>query len=167
MKKINIFEHSEAFLTQLSKGAFLNTATAGKQNTMTIGWGSLGFMWGKQVCTVMVRESRYTKELLEETPVFTISVPVNAGFAEALGICGSKSGRDLDKFSAAALTTTPAQEVNAPIIKGCGLHIECRVLEKRTMQAEGFDKELGSKWYATNDWHVCYTGEIVAAYIEE
>lgn len=42
MKKINAFEQGEAILKTLSKGAFLTTAAEGKQNTMTIGWGSLG-----------------------------------------------------------------------------------------------------------------------------
>ena len=46
MKKINAFEQGEAILKTLSKGAFLTTAADGKQNTMTIGWGSLGFKWG-------------------------------------------------------------------------------------------------------------------------
>ena len=48
MKKINAFEQGEAILKTLSKGAFLTTAADGKQNTMTIGWGSLGFKWGQQ-----------------------------------------------------------------------------------------------------------------------
>lgn len=47
MKKINAFEQGEAILKTLSKGAFLTTAAEGKQNTMTIGWGSLGFKWGQ------------------------------------------------------------------------------------------------------------------------
>ena len=47
MKKINAFEQGEAILKTLSKGAFLTTAADGKQNTMTIGWGSLGFKWGQ------------------------------------------------------------------------------------------------------------------------
>lgn len=98
MKKINAFEQGEAILKTLSKGAFLTTAADGKQNTMTIGWGSLGFKWGQPTFTVMVRQSRYTKELIDANPEFTVSFPVKEGFAQALGLCGSKSGRDLDKF---------------------------------------------------------------------
>lgn len=37
MQNINVFEHAEIILKTLSKGAFLNTAACGKQNTMTIG----------------------------------------------------------------------------------------------------------------------------------
>lgn len=57
MKNINAFDHAETILKVLAKGAFLTTAADGKQNTMTIGWGALGNIWGKPVFTVMVRQS--------------------------------------------------------------------------------------------------------------
>lgn len=166
MQNINVFEHSEQILTMLPKGAFLSTAADGKDNTMTIGWGGLGFMWGEPVFTVMVRHSRYTHELIEKNPVFTVSLPVNEGFAKALGICGSRSGRDTDKFTECGLEKIPGQTVNVPVIKGCGLHIECRIVDKSTMSPANFDKELAGKWYASNDWHDYYTGIITAAYME-
>lgn len=166
MQNINAFEHAEIILKTLSKGAFLNTAACGKQNTMTIGWGSLGFMWGSPVLTVMVRQSRYTYELIEKNPCFTVSIPVNDGFAKALGLCGTKSGRDMDKFAAAELTAVPGQTVDVPVIKGCGLHLECKIVDKNTMQPAVFDEELAQKWYANNDWHTYYTGIITAAYLE-
>lgn len=130
MKKINAFEQGEAILKTLSKGAFLTTAADGKQNTMTIGWGSLGFKWGQPTFTVMVRQSRYTKELIDANPEFTVSFPVKEGFAQALGLCGSKSGRDLDKFAAAGLTTEAGETVSVPVIKGCSLHLECKIVEQ-------------------------------------
>ena len=165
MQKINAFEYGEQILKTLSKGAFLNTAAGGKQNTMTIGWGALGNMWQQPVFTVMVRQSRYTKELIDKNPVFTVSFPVKGDFAKALGLCGTKSGRDMDKFAAAGLTTAAAQTVDAPIVKGCGLHLECKIVDSHTTDSS-FNKELTAKWYADGDWHTCYTGVITTAYIE-
>lgn len=167
MKKINAFEQGEAILKTLSKGAFLTTAADGKQNTMTIGWGSLGFKWGAPTFTVMVRQSRYTKELIDANPEFTVSFPVNEGFAKAIALCGTKSGRDMDKFAEAGLTAIASETVSVPVIKGCGLHLECKIVEHYIMEADKFDKELGAKWYGAGDWHTCYTGVITAAYIEE
>ena len=166
MQNINAFEHAEAILKQLSKGAFLNVAAAGKQNTMTIGWGQLGFQWGLPTFAVMVRASRFTKTLIDKNPVFTVSVPLNPGFQKALGLCGTKSGRDIDKYAAATLETAPAQIVSAPIIKGAGLHIECEIVEVKPMNPASFDKELTNHWYADNDWHTYYVGKIVAAYVD-
>ena len=166
MQNINVFEHAEEILKILSKGAFLNVAAGDDMNTMTIGWGQLGFQWGQQTFAVMVRQTRYTKELLDKNPVFTVSIPVNDGFQKALGICGSKSGRDIDKFAAADLETEAAQTVEAPIIKGCGLQIECKVVEVKTMEAAGVEAEVADKWYGDKNWHTYYTGVITAAYLE-
>lgn len=165
MQDINIFEYSGAILEQLSRGAFLNTAAGGRQNTMTIGWGSLGFMWGRPVFTVMVRESRYTKELIDSNPVFTVSVPAG-GFTKELALCGTKSGRDADKFALAGLTAEKGRTVDAPVVKGCGIQIECRVADTQVMAPSRFDKELACKWYGSGDWHTYYTGVITAAYKE-
>lgn len=166
MQNINAFEYAETILKVLSKGAFLNTAADGQENTMTIGWGQLGFQWGVPTFAVMVRNSRFTKTLLDKNAVFTVSIPVNEGFQKALGICGTKSGRDIDKFAAAELETEAAQTVGAPIIKGAGLHIECEVVEVKTMEQEGLDADVAEKWYANQDWHVYYVGKITAAYLE-
>lgn len=165
MKNINAFDHAETILKVLAKGAFLTTAADGKQNTMTIGWGALGNIWGKPVFTVMVRQSRYTHQLIEASSEFTVSLPLTVEFAKALGLCGTKSGRDMDKFAAAGLIAEPGQTVKVPVIKGAGLHLECRIVEKREMAPENFDRALADKWYADKDWHTYYTGEIVAAYM--
>ena len=128
----------ETILKVLAKGAFLTTAAGGRHNTMTIGWGALGNIWGKPVFTVMVRHSRYTHELIEAHNEFTVSFPLTAAFSKALGLCGSKSGRDMDKFAAAEITPAEGQTVKVPVIKGAGLHLECRIVEKREMAPENF-----------------------------
>lgn len=166
MQNINAFDHAETILKVLSKGAFLTTAANGKQNTMTIGWGALGNIWSRPVFTVMVRQSRYTHELIEAHNEFTVSFPLTAAFSKALGLCGTKSGRDVDKFAAAELIAAPGQTVKVPVIKGAGLHLECRLVEKRELTPENFDKVLAEKFYADNDWHTYYTGEITAAYLD-
>ena len=134
MQNINAFDHAETILKVLAKGAFLTTAAGGRHNTMTIGWGALGNIWGKPVFTVMVRHSRYTHELIEAHNEFTVSFPLTAAFSKALGLCGSKSGRDMDKFAAAEITPAEGQTVKVPVIKGAGLHLECRITEQ---QADG------------------------------
>lgn len=148
MQNINAFDHAETILKVLAKGAFLTTAAGGRHNTMTIGWGALGNIWGKPVFTVMVRHSRYTHELIEAHNEFTVSFPLTAAFSKALGLCGSKSGRDMDKFAAAEITPAEGQTVKVPVIKGAGLHLECCIVEKREMAPENFDKALADRWYA-------------------
>ncbi|MDF2874227.1 MAG: flr 2 [Sporomusa sp.] len=147
----------------ISKNAFMTTAHGGKINTMTIGWGSVGIMWGKPVFTAMVRQSRFTKELVEQSGEFTITLPL-ANMKEALALCGSQSGRDIDKIAAAKLTLADSQAVATPVIAAPGLQLECKVVFKQTMPPESLDTGYQNKWYATGDYHTMYFGEIIAAY---
>ncbi|MCB6314249.1 flavin reductase family protein, partial [Gordonibacter pamelaeae] len=71
---------------------------------MTIGWGTLGIDWSSPVFVAYVREHRFTRELLDKNPEFTVNVPFGEYSKKILGICGSKCGRNLDKISEAGLT---------------------------------------------------------------
>ena len=158
-------EYAAKALQILSKGAFLTTASAGKTNTMTIAWGNIGFMWGQPIFTVMVRPSRYTHQLLEESGNFTVSIPLR-DMQQPLGICGSKSGRDTEKIALAGLKLLPGQKIDTPVIAGCGLHYECKVVYKQAMVQEALAPELAAKWYAAGDYHTLYYGQILTCYTE-
>ena len=80
-----------------------------------IGWGSLGSIWGVPLWTVLVRPSRHTYACIEHSGCFTVNVPTSA-LAEACAVCGSKSGRDLDKFAACDLTAERGQAVCGPTV---------------------------------------------------
>lgn len=161
------YEQIAAEATKLiPQNAFMTTAHDGKTNTMTIGWGSIGIMWGKPVFTAMVRQSRYTKELVEQSGEFTVTLPLT-DMKEALTLCGTKSGRDVDKFTAANLTLKDGQVLNTPIIAAPALQLECKVVFKQTMEQENLDTANQTKWYAQGDYHTLYFGEIVSAYKTE
>lgn len=168
MKQADCHEMALPFITQMSRkgGAFLNTKGAdGRTNTMTIGWGFIGHSWNQDILTVMVRASRFTKPLLDQTGVFTVSVPVNQDLKKALALCGTKSGRDMDKFAAAGLTTRPGQAVDCPVITQCALQFECEVVMQQDMNAELLKADYDRKYYADHDYHTLYYGKIVACYL--
>ena len=83
--------------------ALLTAGTEERNNSMTIGWGSLGTVWNKDVLTVYVRPDRYTWEFLRDNEYFTVSF-FPESCREALAIMGQMSGRDGDKAAAAGLT---------------------------------------------------------------
>ena len=97
-------------LDLMKKGAFLTTAFGGKVNTMVIGWGSIGYMWRLPILTALVRQNRFTHGLLEKTGQFTVTFPTQ-DLPEALQICGTKSGRNMDKLAACGLTVAPARKI--------------------------------------------------------
>ncbi|MGI6434419.1 MAG: flavin reductase family protein [Syntrophomonadaceae bacterium] len=151
-------------LQQLPLGAFLTVKSGENINTMTIGWGSIGFIWNKPVMMVMVRYSRYTHELIKEVPDFSVSVPLDGHQKKALAGAGTKSGRDIDKFSVYDLIAKPAKSIESPVIDNCGLIYECRILYKHAMEPGLLDPTLDSKFYQDHDYHVLYYGEIVNTY---
>ena len=158
--------YAPQLMEQLPKGVFLTTQYKGKTNTMTIGWGSVGFIWKKPVFTVLVRHSRYTHELLEKSGEFTVSVPFGKMSSE-LSLCGTKSGRDIDKIAAAGLATIAGQKLGTPVIKGCDLHYECKIVAKQEFPAETLDAGINAGCYPNGDYHTMYIGEIVASYLTE
>lgn len=166
-KDINYDEYSKELIDQLPKGAFLTAKNGDKVNTMTIGWGNIGFIWGKPIFTVAVRYSRYTYNLLKESKEFTLSIPLNGQLKKEMGFCGSKSGRDVDKFKECNLTSVKGKMVEPPVIEGCDLFYECKIVYHQAMEPGLLDKKLDEKWYSNHDYHVIYYGEIVAAYIRE
>jgi len=153
---------SQKILEQLPKGAFLTVNDGERINVMTIGWGNIGFVWGKPVFTALVRYSRYTYELLEKSGEFAVCIPAKDSLKQELAICGSKSGRDLDKFKACGFTTVKGQVISAPLIKECPLHLECKVIYKKGMDENFLDPKVKEASYPKGDLHVIYYGEIVS-----
>ena len=80
--------------------------TAGDQekfNMMTASWGSMGYLWNKPVVMVFVRPQRYTFEFTEKKDEFTLSF-FDEKYRHALNVCGSVSGRDVNKVQESART---------------------------------------------------------------
>ncbi len=138
----------------------------GRPNIMTIGWGTIGIIWGKPMFVVLVRQSRYTWSRLEENGEFTVNV-LPAGLTEPAVVCGTKSGRGLDKFAACKLTPAPAQHVAVPIIAECIIHYECRSLHKNNVDPTQLDKSILEGSYPRGDFHTLYYGHILGVQADE
>lgn len=156
------FKDLDNSVNSLAKGAFLVSGDE-KPNVMTIAWGGVGIMWFKPVFIVPVRQSRYTKEHIDKTGCFTVSVPFGSKMKDAVSFCGSKSGRDVDKFSETGLKPVKAKEVNSYVIEGCDKYYECRVLYKMPIDRDSLLHDEAMH-YLTNDMHTLYIGEIVSTY---
>ncbi len=167
-KHINALEHSGEIAQALKKGVFLTTKNGDKVNSMVIGWGHVGRIWERPVFIAFVRDCRYTWEMLEANPEFTVNVPIHGYDRKAFAICGTRSGRDMDKIGEAGLTLVPPEAVSVPAIREYPLTLECRVLYSQAQDASRLPEDIRRQFYAieTGD-HTAYYGEIVAAYILE
>ena len=159
---------AQRFADALPGGALLNSQ-AEKFDTMVIGWGHLGRLWNRQTIVVYVRESRYTLGQIDASGEFTVSVPLAGADPQITKICGTQSGRDIDKVTAAGLTPEAARTTHTPGLREYPLTFECRVLYRQKMDLSALPEEIRAQFYPQTeqgpDAHVVYVGEIVDAYL--
>ena len=172
-REINVWEYAPQILEAVSKGVLVTTKADGFVDTMTIGWGTLGIQWGKPIFTVFVRESRYTKTLLDKNPEFTINVPLGEYDKNIISVCGTKSGRDMDKIKELGLHLEESQTISVPGIRELPLTLECKVIYRQEQDPAAINEENTTRYYPRNeqfpqgDYHTAYYGQIHAAYIIE
>lgn len=170
-KMIDPFDHAVEFAKNMKRGILLTTKGRGMVDTMTIGWGTIGVEWGRPVFVAYVRESRFTRELLDENPEFTVNVPTAQLDSKILGFCGTKSGRDVDKIRELGLHLEEPVNVSVPGIRELPLTLECKVIYRNSQPTEGLPQEILDRYYpevnGKQDAHIAYYGEIVSAYIIE
>lgn len=133
----------------------------GRPNAMTIGWGTVGVIWGKPIFTVLVRPSRYSYRLLEEGKAFTVCVP-SEDLYDAVDFCGTRSGRDYDKFHECGLEPLPSLRVAVPGIAGAPVIYECQVVHWNDAVPEHLTADIRASAYPSGDFHRVYFGEVLA-----
>ena len=140
--------------------ALISAGDKNKCNTMTVSWGGVGVLWGKNVVYIFIRDSRYTKEFIDNGEFFSMSF-FNEKYRDALSYCGKESGRNVDdKFKGAGLT--PAFRHNIPYPDEANLVLLCRKMAAVPITEDTFvDPQIMPKWYSDNDMHVMYVGEII------
>lgn len=157
----------ELLATQLNENVFeligdewmlITAEKEGKVNMMTASWGSLGVFWNKPCATIYIRQSRYTKEFIDSAERFSLCV-FESQYRKMLTLCGSKSGREIDKVKEADLTVEHFEEV--PYFKEAKLVLVCKKIFSQKMERRGFmEEEPFNKNYTNGDLHQLYIAEI-------
>ena len=171
-KQIEAFDWAGHICKAMKKGILLTSRCGEKVNTMTIGWGKLGIEWGRPIFIAYVRESRFTRQMLDENGEFTINVPYGELDSRILGYCGTKSCRDTDKIADLGLTLEAPGNISVPGIKELPLTLECKVIYKQKQDLTAVPADLLERYYPADetgfrDYHYAYYGEIVNAYLIE
>lgn len=132
-------------------------------NPMTVSWGGFGTLWNRPVATVYVRPTRFTFGLLEAHPEFTLNF-----FPEtrrpALELCGTRSGRDTDKWEAAGLEAVASERIAVPRIAAADLSLECRVVFTFDIDPARFLDPAIEHLYPARDYHKAFVGEVLAVW---
>ena len=156
--------------------AIVTAGTMERFNSCTVSWGSMGTLWtrlGKSgsVITVYLHPARYTREFVAASDTFTVSFfPVTC--KKALAIIGSKSGRDVDKVTAAGLTPVPMG--NSVTYEEASMTFLCRKVYQHQFAKEDIAPDV-QEYYKANpnvypvdengEWqpHWVFVGEIIEA----
>jgi len=114
----------------------------------------ISLAWVGTVCSeppviaIGVRPTRYSHELILKSGEFVVNLP-SCDQVEVIDFCGSRSGRNVDKFAEMGLEALPGSAVGAPLIASCPVNLECKVVNRVA---------LGS--------HDVFFGEVVAAHAD-
>jgi len=122
----------------------LGTVGGSKDNVITLAMCHV-FSFKPALIGLGIAPKRYSHALFKESKDFAVNIP-DKTMLRAVEICGSKSGRKVDKFEAAGLTREKAEKISSPLVAECPVNIEC-------VKANAI--EAGD--------HTWFIGEVVAA----
>jgi flavin reductase (DIM6/NTAB) family NADH-FMN oxidoreductase RutF len=164
-KKRDIIKDFEgSAIERISKEWMLITAgVKNDYNTMTASWGGIGYLWERSVVFIFVRPTRYTYDFIEKSTHFTLTFFDKSLKNSVHKICGSKSGRNIDKAKEAKIT--PIYFDNDVIsFEEAKEIIVCKKVYIGDFKPENFaDKNIDSL-YPNKDYHRVYIGEIEKFY---
>ncbi len=126
----------------------LSVAGSERPNIITISWVA-NVCSAPPTVVVGIRPTRHSHGLVTETGDFVVNIPSEEQLEKAV-LCGTRSGRDHDKFTECGFTAVPGTKVKSPLIRECPVNIECVV--QQTMK-------LGV--------HDLFIAEVVAVHIAE
>ena len=134
----------------------------GHGNIMTASWGNLGILWNKPVCTLYVRPQRHTHKLIENSERFSACVLPEEKRSE-MRFCGTKSGRDYNKFEMTGLTEIEMD--GAVAIEESSMIFVLKKLYSDELKNECFNDSAPLAEYPADDFHTFYICEIEGIYI--
>ena len=138
----------------------ITAESEGRVNTMTASWGALGEMWGKNAVFIVVRDSRFTKTLLDASDTFSLSFLDHEKYQKELSYLGRVSGRDEDKFQGSGLHAE--YRGLTPFVGEASRVLICRKMFRQKMEPGHFlQNDIDAKWYADQDYHDLYVGEVL------
>lgn len=139
--------------------ALLAAGTKENHNAMTISWGMVGELWGRDAVMAFVRPHRHTFGIMETSDYYSLSF-MGDEHRGVHKIFGSKSGRDMDKFEAAGMK--PAYHNGHIFVDEAELVIICKKIAYQDFNPAGFIDKSIEELYPIQDYHRIYVGEIVS-----
>ena len=155
--KLNQTDYNYSAL--IGKGALLTATDAhGALNTMTVSWGGTGVLWGKEVCFLFVRPTRYTFLFTQSGQNMSLSF-FGDEKADVLRFCGTKSGRDVDKFKECGLKFDLKD--GCAVFEDAKITLTLKKLYSDIIKKDCFIDTEPLKHYLKDDYHMMYVCEVL------
>ena len=164
VEQIDLLKHADFVFERMRNGGCLLVAmdSDGVANPMAIGWWLLGpFYHGNAISAVAVTPQRHTFRGMEDNAEHVIAVPGD-DIRAAVDFCGTRSGRDCDKWAETGLTRIPSRHIAVPSIQECIINIECRTYHRQRPPHMILTPE--HRQAPIDRQHTIYFAEILAAY---
>ncbi len=168
MLKKNLDIYNRNIFTELGKHYAVCTAGDKKTgfNCLTVSWGGLGVLWGKNVAYLFVRKSRYTYEFLQRSESITLSFLGDA-YKEAVSILGTTSGRSIDKMKLANLNYTYDPDFDGAYIEQASYCFKMKKLYTVDLPFEKLPQDIITRYYPDGDMHTMFVCEIRQYLVKE
>ncbi len=148
MKRIKTEEAKGFPFHYPSNASVVTSAHEGKRNCIAVSRHAW-FAFKPPMYGVGIGSNKHTCELIRGSGEFVVNwLPFD--WVTTIAACGSKSGRDVDKFSEFDIETSDPLVVSAPVLNGVYAAYECRVESEHSVG--------DSTWFA---------GHIVAVHYDE
>lgn len=128
-------------------------------NAMAISWGGLGTIWERPAATVYVKPIRYTWQFLQKHDWFTV-IFLPEELKKAVGIMGTRSGRDCDKAALAGLT--PRYLDHGVTFAEAETTLVCRKIYSQDLTRDTMPADVIADYYTTEEPHTMFIGEVEA-----
>lgn len=165
MMENNNFNSCDVFNLFDEHWALVTAGNINNFNGCTIGWGSLGNLWGnrkgsKKAITIYIHPTRYTAEFLLNEEYFTVSFFPEI-YRKDLSLLGSKTGRNYPKFADTSIS--PKQYNNCVIFEEASLTFICKKLYWNQFNKMHLAPEILNDYYNKRQLepHYQFIGEIL------
>lgn len=163
-KEIKVTEISKNLIDAIANEWMLISAgDKNGYNMMTASWGFMGEMWGNATAIAMIRPQRYTMQFVDKEDYYSLSFYGDK--KDIHKVCGSMSGRDVDKTALTGLT--PVFSDNTVYFEEANLVLICKKQYVGELKEERFLDKAPLKWYENKDFHKMIFGKIEKVLIKE
>lgn len=140
--------HSAHRLINAGSVLLVTSTSEDRANIMALAWHT-PISSKPPLVGIAVASTHFTAKLIADSEEFVLNIP-GADLLSQVSKSGQVSGREIDKFKEIKITATPSRVVEAPSVKECLGHVECKVVEA----------------HVVGD-HTLFVGKIVAASARE